>query len=225
VIYQGSHGDRGAHRADMILPGAAYTEENGIFVNTEGRPQLALRAGFPAGRGQGELGDPARALGRTGRDLALGQPGRAAPCAGRGGAASGMIDEVPENDWQPLPWSRWGKGDFAPGDRRFLPDQPDCPRLGADGRAFGHGRRAAPQPWRRSDPPRRPSSLLTACLPALALAGLAACGDAGAVEGDLPAALRSAPPDAVYRGWKPGFWTTIWSSFWSPWNARATGRT
>ncbi|PHQ80577.1 MAG: NADH-quinone oxidoreductase subunit G, partial [Thalassobium sp.] len=41
VIYQGSHGDRGAHRADIILPAAAYTEENGLFVNTEGRPQLA----------------------------------------------------------------------------------------------------------------------------------------------------------------------------------------
>ena len=45
----GSHGDRGAHRADVILPGAAYTEESGIFVNTEGRPQLALRAGFAPG--------------------------------------------------------------------------------------------------------------------------------------------------------------------------------
>jgi len=49
VIYQGSHGDRGAHRADVILPGAAYTEESGLFVNTEGRPQMALRAGFAPG--------------------------------------------------------------------------------------------------------------------------------------------------------------------------------
>ncbi|KAA9009734.1 NADH-quinone oxidoreductase subunit NuoG [Histidinibacterium aquaticum] len=49
VIYQGSHGDRGAHRADVILPAAAYTEENGLFVNLEGRPQLALRAAFPPG--------------------------------------------------------------------------------------------------------------------------------------------------------------------------------
>ena len=49
VIYQGSHGDRGANRADVILPGAAYTEENGLFVNTEGRPQLALRASFAPG--------------------------------------------------------------------------------------------------------------------------------------------------------------------------------
>ncbi|WP_299296665.1 NADH-quinone oxidoreductase subunit NuoG [uncultured Tateyamaria sp.] len=49
VIYQGSHGDRGAHRADVILPGAAYTEEPGLFVNTEGRPQLAARASFAPG--------------------------------------------------------------------------------------------------------------------------------------------------------------------------------
>ncbi|CUH32478.1 NADH-quinone oxidoreductase chain 3 [Jannaschia seosinensis] len=49
VIYQGSHGDRGAHRADVILPGAAWTEEQGLFVNTEGRPQLALRASFAPG--------------------------------------------------------------------------------------------------------------------------------------------------------------------------------
>ncbi|WP_308917537.1 NADH-quinone oxidoreductase subunit NuoG [Jannaschia sp. LMIT008] len=49
VIYQGSHGDRGAHRADVILPAAAWTEEQGLFVNTEGRPQLALRAGFAPG--------------------------------------------------------------------------------------------------------------------------------------------------------------------------------
>ena len=50
VIYQGSHGDRGAHRADIILPAAAYTEEGGLFVNTEGRPQLAQRASFAPGQ-------------------------------------------------------------------------------------------------------------------------------------------------------------------------------
>ena len=49
VIYQGTHGDRGAHRADVILPGAAYTEKSGTYVNTEGRVQLALRAAFPPG--------------------------------------------------------------------------------------------------------------------------------------------------------------------------------
>ena len=50
VVYIGTHGDRGAHRADIILPGAAYTEKSGIFVNTEGRAQMANRAGFPPGQ-------------------------------------------------------------------------------------------------------------------------------------------------------------------------------
>src|SRR5680860_1096903 len=49
VIYQGSHGDRGAHRADVILPGTAYTEKGGTYVNTEGRAQLTARAIFPPG--------------------------------------------------------------------------------------------------------------------------------------------------------------------------------
>jgi NADH-quinone oxidoreductase subunit G len=47
VIYQGHHGDRGAARADVVLPGAAYTEKDGTYVNTEGRAQLGRRAAFP----------------------------------------------------------------------------------------------------------------------------------------------------------------------------------
>ena len=49
VVYVGTHGDRGAHRADVILPGAAYPEKSGIYVNTEGRVQMAKRASFPPG--------------------------------------------------------------------------------------------------------------------------------------------------------------------------------
>ena len=49
VVYQGTHGDRGAHRADVILPGAAYTEKSATYVNTEGRVQMTNRAGFPPG--------------------------------------------------------------------------------------------------------------------------------------------------------------------------------
>ena len=49
VVYQGSHGDAGARHADVILPGAAYTEQNAIYVNTEGRAQMANRASFPPG--------------------------------------------------------------------------------------------------------------------------------------------------------------------------------
>ena len=49
VVYQGHHGDRGANIADVILPGCAYTEKNGTYVNTEGRVQLALKAVSPPG--------------------------------------------------------------------------------------------------------------------------------------------------------------------------------
>src|SRR5215469_8983584 len=49
VIYQGHHGDAGAHRADVVLPGAAYTEKDGTYVNTEGRAQQGQRAVFPPG--------------------------------------------------------------------------------------------------------------------------------------------------------------------------------
>jgi len=49
VVYIGTHGDAGAHRADVILPGAAYTEKSATYVNTEGRVQMADRAAFPPG--------------------------------------------------------------------------------------------------------------------------------------------------------------------------------
>ena len=49
VIYQGHHGDAGAHRADVILPGAAYTEKSGTYVNTEGRVQRGFLAVYPPG--------------------------------------------------------------------------------------------------------------------------------------------------------------------------------
>ena len=112
VIYQGSHGDRGANRADIILPGAAYTEESGLFVNTEGRPQLAQRAGFAPGEAKenwavlralsAELGatlpwDTQVAL-RT-RIVAE------APHLGR-------IDEVAENVGVALPLRDMGRADF-----------------------------------------------------------------------------------------------------------------
>jgi NADH-quinone oxidoreductase subunit G len=49
VIYQGTHGDAGAHRADVILPGAAYTEKSATYVNTEGRAQMTARAAYAPG--------------------------------------------------------------------------------------------------------------------------------------------------------------------------------
>ena len=99
VIYQGSHGDRGAHRADVILPSAAYTEESGIFVNTEGRPQMAARAAFAPGdarEGWAIIRALSAELGATLPFDSLAQL-RAALFAEFPHLAA--LDSVPENDW------------------------------------------------------------------------------------------------------------------------------
>ncbi len=124
VIYQGSHGDRGASRADIILPGAAYTEENGLFVNTEGRPQLAMRAGFAPGQAKenwailralsGELGAalPWDSLAGLRRALIAGHP------------HLGDVDEVPLNAWQTLPLAALGAATFRNAIRDFYLTNP-----------------------------------------------------------------------------------------------------
>jgi len=112
VIYQGSHGDRGAHRADIILPGAAYTEEQGLFVNTEGRPQLALRAGFAPGEAKDNwaiLRALSTELGATLSYDTLAQL-RTALIAEVPHLAA--IDSVPQNEWTPLKAKKMGKADF-----------------------------------------------------------------------------------------------------------------
>jgi len=68
VIYQGHHGDAGAHRADVVLPGAAYTEKDATYVNTEGRVQLARLATHPPGDARADwsiLRALSEALGKT----------------------------------------------------------------------------------------------------------------------------------------------------------------
>ena len=112
VVYQGSHGDRGAHRADVILPSAAYTEESGIFVNTEGRPQLASRAGFPPGDAKenwailralsAQMGVPLpfNALAELREQMVAEVPHLA------------QIDDVPANNWQPVTGGKLGQGAF-----------------------------------------------------------------------------------------------------------------
>jgi NADH-quinone oxidoreductase subunit G len=112
VIYQGSHGDRGAHRADIILPGAAYTEEQGLFVNTEGRPQLAMRAGFAPGEAK-ENWAILRALSAE-LDATLPYDSLAALRTALIADVPHLadIDEVPENEWDALPAKKMGKAEF-----------------------------------------------------------------------------------------------------------------
>ena len=112
VIYQGSHGDRGAHRADVILPGAAYTEEQGLFVNTEGRPQLALRAGHPPGEAKENWAILRALSGELGAVLPYDSIAQLRQALVKDVPQLAQIDQVPGNDWQPLPKGTLGKGDF-----------------------------------------------------------------------------------------------------------------
>ncbi len=102
VIYQGSHGDRGAHRADLVLPSAAYTEETGIFVNTEGRPQLAARASFPPGEAR-ENWSIIRAVSEAaGFPLEYDTLAELRQEIGSAHPHLLSLDEVPDNGWSPL---------------------------------------------------------------------------------------------------------------------------
>ena len=112
VIYQGSHGDRGAHRADIIFPSAAYTEENGLFVNTEGRPQLAVRAGFAPGEAKEnwailralsaelEATLPFNSLAELRQSLLEAHP------------HLGQVDQILQSEWAPLKAGSLGKATF-----------------------------------------------------------------------------------------------------------------
>ena len=146
VIYQGSHGDRGAHRADIILPSAAYTEEQGLFVNTEGRPQLALRAGHPPGEAKenwailralsGEMGSalPYDTLAQLRQALVAEVPHLA------------QVDEVPENAGPKLPEAKLGSGSLqsAVGDFYLTNPVARASQLMAELSANAKARRAEP---------------------------------------------------------------------------------
>jgi NADH-quinone oxidoreductase subunit G len=146
VIYQGSHGDRGAHRADIILPAACYTEETALFVNTEGRPQLALRANFAPGEAKenwailralsAELGAtlPWDSLAQLRRALVGTVPHLA------------QIDQVPENEWQALQRLDMGTANFRNAVKDFYLTNPiaRCSPLMGEMSRMAAARNAAP---------------------------------------------------------------------------------
>ena len=99
VVYQGHHGDKGAHRADVILPGAAYSEKNGTYVNLEGRVQTARRAAFPPGDAREDWTIIRALSGALGKplpfdNLAELRQKMIAACPGLGAA-----DQVAPGDW------------------------------------------------------------------------------------------------------------------------------
>ncbi len=113
VIYQGSHGDRGAHRADVILPGAAYTEEGGLFVNTEGRPQLAQRAGFAPGEAKENWAILRALSSELEATQAWDSLAQLRQTIVKAHPHLAEVDQVPENEWSLLPEGTLGKSDFS----------------------------------------------------------------------------------------------------------------
>jgi len=112
VIYQGSHGDRGAHRADLILPSAAYTEENALFVNTEGRPQLAMRAGFAPGEAKENWAILRALSAELGAQLPFDSLAQLRSALIADVPHLAKIDTVPENEWNRVPLRDPAKADF-----------------------------------------------------------------------------------------------------------------
>ena len=99
VIYQGHHGDAGAHRADVILPGAAYTEKNATYVNLEGRVQRTQLASFPVGEAKEDWAILRALSAELGQTLAFNSLAElrermttATPCLGN-------VDEIAAAEW------------------------------------------------------------------------------------------------------------------------------
>jgi NADH-quinone oxidoreductase subunit G len=124
VIYQGSHGDRGAMRADIILPAAAWTEENGLFVNTEGRPQLALRAGFAPGEAKENWAILRALSAELGATLPWDSMASLRQVLVTAHPHLGRIDEVAANVWSALEVKAPAKADFRLAIRDFYLTNP-----------------------------------------------------------------------------------------------------
>ncbi len=104
VVYQGHHGDAGAHVADVVLPGAAYTEKDGTYANTEGRPQRGRRAVFPPGEAREDWA-VLRALSQ--------ELGRTLPYDDLAGVRARMAERAPAlaatDVVAPAPWEPFGE--------------------------------------------------------------------------------------------------------------------
>ena len=113
VIYQGHHGDAGAQRADVVLPGAAYTEKDATYVNTEGRAQRTRQAAFPPGEARPDWAI-LRALSETlGQRLFYDSLAELRERMAELSPHMRAIDEV-----APATWGEFGS-DAAPGKARF----------------------------------------------------------------------------------------------------------
>ena len=148
TVYLGSHGDRGAHKADVILPGAAYTEKNGLYVNTEGRVQMGERAVFPKGEAREDWAILRALSDRLGKTLPY-----------------DSLDQLRARLFADHP--TFGQIDFAPGS---IPTAFDLSGLGADGELSDAPFRNVVEAFHLTNPIARASVTMAECA-ALASAG------------------------------------------------------
>ncbi|MBM2576199.1 NADH-quinone oxidoreductase subunit G [Jannaschia sp. Os4] len=146
VIYQGSHGDRGAHQADVILPAAAWTEEQGLYVNTEGRPQLALRASFAPGEAKENWAILRALSAEAGQQLPWDTLADCRRALVKAAPVLGQVDELAENDWTDGEGGSLGQGAFGTAIADFYLSNPiaRASRLMAELSELARGRE--PQP-------------------------------------------------------------------------------
>jgi len=142
VIYLGTHGDAGAHRADIILPGAAYTEKEATWVNTEGRVQYGRRATFPKGDAKEDWAI-LRALSAV--------LGKTLPCDTLGALRQKMIADHPT----------FGQVDYAPGATDAASF--DVGAIGGDGAVSNAPLRTAITDFYLTNPIARASKTMAEC--------------------------------------------------------------
>jgi len=141
TVYLGSHGDRGAHKADVILPGAAYTEKNGLYVNTEGRVQMGERAVFPKGEAREDWAILRALSDRLGKTLPY-----------------DSLDQLRAKLFADHP--TFGQIDFAPGS---IPTLFDLSALGAEGELSETPFKSAVEAFHLTNPIARASVTMAEC--------------------------------------------------------------
>ncbi len=157
VVYIGTHGDQGAHRADVILPGAAYPEKSGIYVNTEGRVQMAGRASFPPGEAREDWAILRALSDVLGQKLPYDSLAQLRQALFKAHPHLQRIDQIAAGNRADIAalaalGGTPDKAPFGPGNRRLLSHQSDRARVGGHGGMLGDRRgqrRAAPRRNRR----------------------------------------------------------------------------
>jgi NADH-quinone oxidoreductase subunit G len=140
VIYQGHHGDAGARHADVIFPGAAYTEQSGVYANMEGRAQMANRAHFPFGDAREDWAIIRALSDRVGKTL---------PYDDLFALRQAMIADAPS----------LGRIDQGPADDAAL----DLSTLGVKGTLSGEPFRSPVRDFYLTNPVARASATMAAC--------------------------------------------------------------